>query len=72
MPILIYTSYFDSPLFIANPATPPKYKIVNMANVGGFSPSYSWVGKPTQFNGTNQLTGGDSCELPIQSATEKE
>lgn len=40
-----------------------------MANVGGYSPSYSWVGKPTQFNGTNQLTGGDSCELPVLART---
>jgi hypothetical protein len=22
--------------------------------------SYSWVGPPTEFNGTNEITGGDS------------
>ena len=29
----------------------------------GFSPSYSWIGAPSTFNGTNTLTGGDSCKL---------
>lgn len=29
----------------------------------GFAPYYSWVGAPAQFNGTNPLTGGDSCTL---------
>ncbi len=33
-----------------------------MADGGGYAPSYSWIGPPTQFNGTNALTGGDSCE----------
>ena len=28
----------------------------------GFAPSYSWIGAPTAFNGTNPLSGGDSCE----------
>ncbi|KAI9800118.1 MAG: hypothetical protein M1833_003445 [Piccolia ochrophora] len=28
---------------------------------GGFAPSYSWIGSPTQWNGTNPLTGGDSA-----------
>ena len=39
----------------------------------GYAPSYSWIGAPTAFNGTNPLSGGDSCEstshLPILSAT---
>jgi hypothetical protein len=26
--------------------------------------SYSWVGAPTEFNGTNAETGGDSSEYP--------
>lgn len=29
----------------------------------GFSPYYSWIGSPASFNGTNTLTGGDSCKL---------
>lgn len=33
------------------------------APTGGFAPSYSWIGAPTQFNGTNALTGGDSCQF---------
>ena len=33
------------------------------ASGGGFAPSYSWIGAPTQFNGTNTLTGGDSCQF---------
>ena len=28
----------------------------------GYAPSYSWIGAPTQWNGTNPLTGGDSCK----------
>ena len=28
----------------------------------GFAPYYSWIGAPTTFNGTNALTGGDSCK----------
>lgn len=28
----------------------------------GYAPSYSWIGAPTAFNGTNPLSGGDSCE----------
>ena len=31
----------------------------------GFSPSYSWTGPPTQFNGTNPLIGGDSCTFSL-------
>lgn len=27
------------------------------------SGGYAWIGPPTQFNGTNSLTGGDSCAL---------
>ena len=27
----------------------------------GYAPSYSWIGAPTAFNGTNPLSGGDSC-----------
>lgn len=27
----------------------------------GYAPSYSWVGPPTPFNGSNLVTGGDSC-----------
>ncbi|KAL9137887.1 MAG: hypothetical protein Q9175_000914 [Cornicularia normoerica] len=26
----------------------------------GYAPSYSWIGAPTAFNGTNPLSGGDS------------
>lgn len=26
----------------------------------GFAPSYSWIGAPTTFNGTDPLSGGDS------------
>lgn len=26
----------------------------------GYAPNYAWVGAPTEFNGTNTLTGGDS------------
>ena len=29
----------------------------------GYAPSYSWIGAPTAFNGTNPLSGGDSCEF---------
>ena len=29
----------------------------------GYAPSYSWIGAPTSFNGTNPLTGGDSCKV---------
>lgn len=28
----------------------------------GYAPSYSWIGAPTAFNGTNPLSGGDSCQ----------
>ena len=42
----------------------------------GYAPSYSWIGAPTSFNGTNPLTGGDSCkkcpndkQLPIYPLT---
>ncbi|PPJ52450.1 hypothetical protein CBER1_10382 [Cercospora berteroae] len=27
---------------------------------GGYAPSYSWIGAPAEFNGTNENTGGDS------------
>lgn len=37
----------------------------DMATDGGpyapYAPSYSWIGAPTTFNGTNEDTGGDSC-----------
>lgn len=26
--------------------------------------SYSWIGAPAEFNGTNEATGGDSGEPP--------
>ena len=29
--------------------------------------SYSWVGPPAQFNGTDDITGGDSGEYKPQS-----
>ena len=29
----------------------------------GYSPYYSWIGSPATFNGTNPLTGGDSCKF---------
>lgn len=41
----------------------------------GFAPSYSWIGAPATFNGTDPLSGGDSGQstfhlhLPIQFAT---
>jgi len=34
--------------------------------------SYSWVGAPTEFNGTNEETGGDSgmySRSPLQMLT---
>jgi hypothetical protein len=32
--------------------------------------SYSWVGEPAQFNGTDEITGGDSreCTPPCTTA----
>lgn len=32
---------------------------------GGFAPNYAWIGAPAEFNSTNALTGGDSCESTI-------
>lgn len=31
----------------------------------GYAPGYSWIGAPATFNGTNNMTGGDSCKLTI-------
>jgi len=31
--------------------------------------SYSWIGPPTQFNGTDDITGGDSREYKFTYAT---
>ena len=41
----------------------------------GYAPYYSWIGAPTSFNGTNPLTGGDSCKInshnPQSTTSEK-
>ncbi|KAK4690151.1 hypothetical protein P7C71_g6571, partial [Lecanoromycetidae sp. Uapishka_2] len=32
----------------------------------GYAPSYAWIGAPTNFNGTNTLTGGDSFKYWVR------
>ena len=39
------------------------FQTINMTSYPaptGYAPSYSWIGAPTAFNGTNPLSGGDS------------